>query len=176
MPPGTNGGVSPLGCACSAAAGVFIGGAAWTLAAALGDASLAPPGGLASAAGPLARAALGGGRQGSGGGAAGLGGGGGAAEGEGAAAPAAAAAAQFWVGLGLAAGVAGSLVDSLLGATVQYSGVDARSGKVVGCPGPGVRRVSGRPWLSNDAVNAAAAAAASLGAAAAAWRAAAAAG
>lgn len=143
-PPGTNGAVSPLGCACSAAAGLFMGISFWALGAALGDVALVPARGVASSS---AAAGDSGGGKG-----------------------AALAAGACWAAAGLAAGVAGSLVDSLLGATVQFSGVDPKSGKVVGRPGPGVRRVSGRPWLSNDEVNAAAAAITSLGAAALAWR------
>eukprot|EP00955_Chlamydomonas_euryale_P084739 364001-Chlamydomonas_euryale.AAC.13 len=66
-----------------------------------------------------------------------------------------------------ALGVAGCCIDSLLGATVQYSG--QLGGRAVQRPGPGVRHVSGAPLLSNDGVNlAAAAASAGLGAAAAA--------
>ena len=158
VPPGTNGGVSALGCGCSAAAGLFIGGAFWALAAALPEPVLLP---LPPAA--LLRPSSGGG------------GGGGwlaralaasASGGGGARSPRALA---LWLAVGLAAGVAGSLVDSLLGATLQYSGVDAKSGRVVNAPRPGVRRVAGRALLSNDGVNAAAACLTAGGAAAAAW-------
>lgn len=51
------------------------------------------------------------------------------------------------------AGLFGSLLDSLLGATMQYSGFDAAKGKLVSRPGPGVERISGLPWLSNNMVN-----------------------
>lgn len=70
------------------------------------------------------------------------------------------------------AGLMGCGMDSLLGATLQYSGVDGR-GRVVGRPAPGVVRVCGADVLSNDAVNALAGgltAAAAAAAAARLWR------
>ncbi|KAI8473954.1 MAG: integral membrane protein DUF92-domain-containing protein [Monoraphidium minutum] len=152
VPPGTNGAVTPLGCACSGAAGLLMGGAYWGLGAALGDVPLAPPRGWGGGGDQWAGGGGGGGRGGGGGGWRG---------------------AAAWAAAGVAAGAAGSLVDSLLGATVQFSGLrDAPPRRVASAPGPGVTRICGRPWLSNDAVNAAAAAAASLAAGAAAWRAA----
>lgn len=161
VPPGTNGGVTPLGCASGAAAGAFIGASFWALGGLFGDAMLEPPPAAGGGPpGPAAGPALGG--RGPGGGplcrllpqrpegpAGGL---------------------LLWTAAGLVCGAAGSFLDSVLGATVQFSGVDESSGKVVGRPGPGVRRVSGRPLLNNDAVNAVAAALTSLGAAAAAYR------
>jgi uncharacterized membrane protein len=74
--------------------------------------------------------------------------------------------AVFWLGLGLISGLAGSVVDSVLGAAVQYSGFDGSTGKVVAQPGPNVKHISGRAWLSNDAVNATSAILTSSGAAA----------
>lgn len=65
----------------------------------------------------------------------------------------------FWTGEGLvlilgpAAGFFGSLVDSLLGATVQFSGYHEARKCVVSAPGPGVKPVAGIPLLSNNGVN-----------------------
>lgn len=55
--------------------------------------------------------------------------------------------------IGAVAGFVGSLIDSVLGATFQYSGLDESSGRIVDHPATGVRHLSGLPILDNHSVN-----------------------
>lgn len=122
VPTGTNGGVTLLGLAASAAGGLFMGLVVW--AAGCVSRETRHPGVLQQHNSMHA---------------------------------------QQWMLLATAAGVFGSLTDSLLGATVQYSGWCTKTHKVVPRAAQHVQHISGLPLLSNNAVNAVSALLTSLG-------------
>ncbi|XP_032151647.1 transmembrane protein 19 isoform X2 [Sapajus apella] len=51
------------------------------------------------------------------------------------------------------AGLLGSIVDSYLGATMQYTGLDESTGMVVNSPTNEAKHIAGKPILDNNAVN-----------------------
>jgi len=55
--------------------------------------------------------------------------------------------------IALFGGVIGNFIDSLLGATLQYSGYCRTKHCVVTAPGPGIDRICGHSLLSNSQVN-----------------------
>ncbi|XP_023682710.2 transmembrane protein 19 isoform X1 [Paramormyrops kingsleyae] len=64
-------------------------------------------------------------------------------------------AAPQWpiIVFGAAAGLTGSLLDSFLGASMQYSGYDESTGKVVNHESRTAKHICGKPILDNNAVN-----------------------
>lgn len=55
--------------------------------------------------------------------------------------------------LGLLTGLSGSIIDSLLGATMQETLYDIKTNQVTNVPGPDVKILCGEPILSNNQVN-----------------------
>ncbi|OBS82259.1 hypothetical protein A6R68_23749 [Neotoma lepida] len=57
------------------------------------------------------------------------------------------------IAFGGLAGLLGSVVDSYLGATMQFSGLDESTGLVVSSPAEETKHIAGKPILDNNAVN-----------------------
>ncbi|XP_054301412.1 transmembrane protein 19 isoform X2 [Pongo pygmaeus] len=57
------------------------------------------------------------------------------------------------IAFGGLAGLLGSIVDSYLGATMQYTGLDESTGMVVNSPTNEAKHIAGKPILDNNAVN-----------------------
>ncbi|PNI29903.1 TMEM19 isoform 2, partial [Pan troglodytes] len=57
------------------------------------------------------------------------------------------------IAFGGLAGLLGSIVDSYLGATMQYTGLDESTGMVVNSPTNKAKHIAGKPILDNNAVN-----------------------
>ncbi|XP_040610786.1 transmembrane protein 19 isoform X1 [Mesocricetus auratus] len=57
------------------------------------------------------------------------------------------------IAFGGLAGLLGSIVDSYLGATMQFSGLDESTGLVVSSPARETKHIAGKPILDNNAVN-----------------------
>lgn len=64
-------------------------------------------------------------------------------------------AVQQWkiIPFGLVAGLVGSIIDSILGATIQFTGYNRDNGKITSKVGDNVTPISGLPLLDNNAVN-----------------------
>lgn len=55
--------------------------------------------------------------------------------------------------IGTLSGFIGSLIDSILGSCLQYSGINTKTKSIANLPGPNIKHISGYNILTNNQVN-----------------------